>query len=83
MKKREKKEEKKRLSLQIILLNLRYSYVWSPLFCLNCLYINSQDARGQGAADLPAPPCMWIYRFGDKFSCRTMVSYPTPLNNVQ
>ena len=36
--------------------------------------------RGQGAV---APPCMWIYRFGDKFSCRTMVSYPTPLNNGQ
>lgn len=26
---------------------------------------------------------VWIYRLGDKFSCSTMVSYPTPLNNVQ
>lgn len=42
-----------------------------------------ESARGQGAVVQPAPPSMWIYRLGDKFSCRTMVSYPTPLNNVQ
>lgn len=25
--------------------------------------IFSEGARGQGAVVLPAPPCMWIYRF--------------------
>lgn len=38
------------------------------------------NARGQGAV---APPCMWVYRLRDKFSCRTMASYPTPIRNVQ
>lgn len=42
-----------------------------------------QSARGQGAVVLPAPRSVWIYRVGDKFSCRTVVSYPTPFNNPQ
>lgn len=43
--------------------------------------VSNVKAKGQGAVVLALPPCGVYGSIGDKFSCRTIVSYPTPFDN--